>query len=269
MPSITVGALRLYYEIRGSGRPILFIGGTGADLRQSANPFQRRLTGDFEVLMFDQRGLGQSDKPDLPYAMADYAADANGLMEALAWPPCPVLGYSFGGMVAQELALRHPERVERLVLLSTTGGGAGGSSYPLHELAHLPPPERARRMVELSDVRRDAAWQERNRDLHAALVEDSLAGMLTGAGEPGHDTGMRRQLGARRYHDAWERLPAVSMPVFVFGGKYDGLAPPQCQQALARRIPGARFELFEGGHLFFLQDGRAYERIRAALMGDA
>jgi len=86
-----------------------------------------------------------------------------------------------------------------------------------------------------------------------------------GADEAGHDTGTRRQLEARCGHDAWARLPASSMPVAVFGGRYDGIAPPGRQQALAGRIPGATCELFEGGHLFFLQDSTAYPRIRAAL----
>lgn len=268
MPFANIGDLRLYYEIRGSGPPILFLSGTGSDLRLPPNPFQRRLEADFEVLMLDQRGMGQSDKPDLPYTLADYAADAGALLEVLGWGPCPVLGYSFGGMAAQELALRDPQRVERLVLLSTTSGGAGGASYPLHELAAMAPPERARRMVELGDTRRNAAWQRTNAQMFESLVAEALAALRLGADDPNRDIGARRQLEARRAHDTWERLPRLQMPVSVCGGRYDGIAPPDHQRALAQRIPGARFELFEGGHLFFLQDGRAYPVIRAALRGE-
>lgn len=267
MPFAVVRGIRLYYEVRGAGQPIVFIGGTGGDLRRPANAFERRLALDFKVLMFDQRGMGRSDKPDVAYSMADYAADAAALMDETGWPRCPVLGYSFGGMVAQELALRYPESIERLVLLSTTSGGAGGASYPMHQLADLPPDLRARRLVELGDTRRDTAWQRDNLALFGALIDEALAAIELGTDEADHDAGTRRQLEARRGHDTWERLQTLSLPVSVFGGRYDGVAPPDHQQALAGRIPGAGFQLFEGGHLFFLQDATAYPRIRAALSG--
>ena len=74
--------------------------------------------------------------------MADFADDAAALLDAVGWDDCLVLGISFGGMVAQEVAIRHPERVRRLVLACTSAGGEGGASYPLHELVDLSPEER-------------------------------------------------------------------------------------------------------------------------------
>lgn len=155
------------------------------------------------------------------------------------------------------------------MLLSTTGGGAGGASYPYHDLSALAPAPRAQRLVELADTRRDAAWQHDNRAMFDALVDEALAAIDLGADEAGHDTGRVRQLDARRGHDTWERLPGLSVPLSVFGGRHDGIAPPGHQQALAGRVPGAHFQLFEGGHLFFLQDATAYARIRAALSAGA
>jgi 3-oxoadipate enol-lactonase len=266
MPFATAGAVRLYYEVRGAGPRLLYIGGTGADLRRPPNALEHQLAADFQVLMFDQRGLGQSEKPDVPYSMAEYAGDAAGLLDVVGWQTCPVLGYSFGGMVAQEVALRFQHRLERLTLLSATSGGPGGASYPYHELLALLPVQRASRMVELGDRRRDAKWQAENPKLFHALQAEALASIEFAADEAGHATGERRQLEARRGHDTWDRLPELRIPSAVFGGRYDGIAPPENQEALARRIPGATFELFRGGHLFFLQDSAAYARIRASII---
>src|SRR6185503_21038769 len=103
--------IELYYERAGSGPPLLFISGTGGDLRTKPNVFDGPLARRFDLLAYDQRGLGRSEKPDLPYSMADYADDAAALMASQGWEAALVVGVSFGGMVAQELAIRHPSRV--------------------------------------------------------------------------------------------------------------------------------------------------------------
>ena len=118
--------LRLYYDIRGRGPRLLFIWGTGGDLRQVPNAFTTPLADDFTVLAYDQRGLGRSDKPNRAYGMADYGDDAAALLDAVGWDRCAVIGVSFGGMVAQEVALRHPDRVTRLAICCAAAGGAGG-----------------------------------------------------------------------------------------------------------------------------------------------
>jgi 3-oxoadipate enol-lactonase len=269
MPSVLVGDLRIYYEIRGSGPPLLCISGTGGDLRRLPNIFDMPIARHFQILAYDQRGLGRTSKPDIPYTMADYAADAEGLLDTLGWERCPVMGISFGGMVAQELALRYPHRVERLVLACTSSGGSGGSSYPLHELFGLPLGEYVRRMVVLSDTRRNPAWQAANPDQFQALIDQTLAGLQVGADEPGRRTGAKRQLEARMRHNTYDRLPDLKMPVYLCGGRYDGIALPANLEAMEKQIKGACLELFEGGHLFFLQDPRAFERITAFLKGDA
>src|SRR5512144_2870392 len=124
MPMTEANGVRLYIERAGSGPPLLFISGTGGDLRVKPNVFDGPLAKAFDVLAYDQRGLGRSEKPDRTYTMADYADDAAALMASQGWDRAPVVGVSFGGMVAQELALRHPARVSRLVLACTSPGGA-------------------------------------------------------------------------------------------------------------------------------------------------
>jgi 3-oxoadipate enol-lactonase len=95
MPFIAVRDIHLHYEIRGTGPRLLFISGTGGDLRRSPNAFDSPLPQQFEVLSYDQRGLGQSDRPDVPYTMADYAADADALLQALGWGRCMVMGWGY------------------------------------------------------------------------------------------------------------------------------------------------------------------------------
>ena len=158
--------MNIYFERGGDygqfGDPLLFISGTGGDLRNKPNQFDSPLAKAFELIAYDQRGLGQSSKPPGDYSMRDYADDAASLLDYLELDCVPVVGVSFGGMVAQEFVLRHPDRVSRLVLACTSSGGKGNSSYPLHEIEKLEPAERASRHLEVSDLRRDKKWQQEN-----------------------------------------------------------------------------------------------------------
>lgn len=254
MPNIQANGIDIYYEIGGAGPRVLFISGTGGDLRGRPNVFDGPLAASFEVLAYDQRGLGQSGKPATTYSMADYADDAAGLLDALGWASVPVMGVSFGGMVAQELALRHPQRVSRLVLACTSSGGEGGASFPLHELESLDEQTRAERHLALADTRRDQTWRIEHPEKWQALRDMSLA-----ARRGDRDAaGAARQLGARAGHDTFSRLGEISVPVLLVGGRYDGIAPVANMEALSERITGSELRFFTGGHLFLVQDKSAY-----------
>ncbi len=255
MPIAKLTNIDLYYERAGQGAPLLFISGTGGDLRVKPNVFDGPLAKAFDLVGYDQRGLGRSGKPDIAYSMADYADDAASLMDVLGWPSAKVVGASFGGMVAQELVLRHPAKVERLVLACTSPGGPGGASFPFHEIQHLKGEARARHMMPISDTRRDAAWQAANPEDYERFVAMGAADPY--AGEPGREMGARRQLEARAEHDTWDRLDQIACPVMIAAGKYDGIALPETQHGLANRIAGSKLQFFEGGHLFMVQDRTA------------
>lgn len=265
MPFARLDDLTLYYERAGEGGRLLFISGTGGDLRVKPNVFDGGLGRNFDLLAYDQRGLGQSDKPARDYTMADYADDADALMEALGWDQALVVGVSFGGMVAQELVLRHPGRVKRLVLACTSPGGAGGASFPFHDIEHLKGEARARHLIPISDTRRNAAWQAAHPAQYEELVGLSSAEPF--ADEPGRAEGARRQLMARKDHDTWDRLPQIACPVLVAAGRYDGIALPETQERMAARIPGAELKWFEGGHLFMIQDRTAVPAMVEFLKG--
>jgi 3-oxoadipate enol-lactonase len=262
-----VRGIRLYYEVAGSGPPVLFISGTGGDLRTKPGPFDSPLAKRCTLAAYDQRGLGQSDKPEGPYTMADYADDAAGLLDVLGWDSAGVIGASFGGMVAQELAIRHPQRVRRLVLACTSPGGALGASYPLHELEGLSDEERHPRLLELADTRCDEAWQAEHQDEVAAVLAYRRQSEELSRSHPEARAGALLQLQARAGHDTCDRLETVSCPTLVCGGRYDGIAPPANSEALAAHIPGAELELFEGGHMFFIQDRSAWPRMTEFLLG--
>jgi pimeloyl-ACP methyl ester carboxylesterase len=255
VPTAEVNGVVLYYERRGAGPPLLFLNGSGATLATTGflvSPFAEHA----DVVAHDQRGLGQTTIPPAPYAMADYAADALGLLDHLGWEQAAVVGISFGGMVAQELAVTAPERVHRLALACTSPGGAGGSSYPLHELAELGPEERATIGTRILDTRFTPEWLAEH-PADRALAE--LAGARRD--DPGKSDEVRRgeaaQLEARRHHDVWDRLERITCPTLVAAGRYDGIAPLANSEAIASRIAGAELRVYEGGHAFFAQDPAA------------
>jgi 3-oxoadipate enol-lactonase len=266
MAYLQSNGLNLWSERKGDGAPVLFISGTGGDLRRKPNVLDGPLPRHFDTVAYDQRGLGQSDKPDGPYSMADYADDAAGLLDELDWARAHVVGVSFGGMVAQELAVRHPGRIDRLVLCCTSPGGEGGASYPLHELAGLEPEARARHMIPISHRGRDAAWALAHPDQYEMLVRMAMDDPW--AGEPRRQLGAALQLQARAGHDVWDRLPSIDCPTLICAGRYDDLASPAAQEAMVGHIPGAQLRWYEGGHLFMLEDRAALTDI-IAFLGEA
>lgn len=259
MPYARIRDIDVYFARDGGGAPLLAISGSRSDLRRKPNLLESPLTKAFDVVAYDQRGLGRTSKPDQPYSMAGYADDAAAVMDAVGWERANIVGLSFGGMVALELVLRHPERVAGLALCCTSPGGAGGASYPLHELQRLPEDERARLMVSISDTRCDAVWAAANPGRMEALLDTWRNDPF--AAEPDHRTGISRLLQARAAHDTWKRLDSIDCPVLICGGRFDGLALPATQERMAGRIPGAVLRMFDGGHQFLWQDDSAFPEI--------
>lgn len=264
MPTAHLNGIDLYFERSGEGRRLLYFNGSGATLETTApmlDPYRAR----FEVLIHDQRGLGRTEIPPGPYTMQDYAADALALLDHAGWDSCRVIGVSFGGMVAQEFAVTAPDRVERLVLACTSPGGSGGSSYPLHELGEADAATRAQRMVQVMDTRFTSQY------LADHPTDRALVALYAGRAEEDKSEerrrGEREQLNARAGHDVMDRLPNISCPTLVAAGRYDGLAPLSNSEAIADRIPGAELRVYEGGHLFFVQDGAAIPDVLDFLEG--
>ena len=208
MPSVMANGIAVYFERSGQGPPLLFLNGSGSTL-ESSKLLIDLFRAHFDVVAHDQRGLGRTEKPPEPYSMRDYAADALGLLDDVGWARCRVVGVSFGGMVAQELAVTAPDRVERLALVCTSPGGAGGASYPLHELADLDPEARMAASTRLLDTRFDDEWLATHpRD--QALV-DMMSERRGATSSDEQLRGERAQLEARRHHDVCDRLEVVDV----------------------------------------------------------
>jgi pimeloyl-ACP methyl ester carboxylesterase len=266
MPTATLNGIEVYYERRGSGPPVLYLNGSGATLA-SVGPLLEPFAARCDLLAHDQRGLGRTEIPVGPYTMGDYAADAAALLDHVGWERCRVVGISFGGMVAQELAATWPERIERLALLCTSSGGAGGASYPLHELVDLEDDERAARAPLLLDTRFTPEWLAAHPS--DRVLAELMASRSTGDRPDEQRRGEAEQLGARRYHDVFDRLGRISCPTLVAAGRYDGIAPLPNSEAIAGAVPGAELRVYEGGHAFFAQDPAALPEVIDFLTADA
>jgi len=265
MPYIATKHLNIYFEEKGDGAPVLFISGTGGDLRQRPNVLDGPLPKHRRVIAYDQRGLGQTEKPDRPYTMSEYGDDAAELLAALGIEQVDVIGVSFGGMVAQHFAIRHPLMIRKLVLCCTSPGG-DMPSYPFHLIPEdLTPKERFLTLVGISDTRRDQEWQAEHPQQLQAMIKGVIHTQIADHGSSASRMGARRQLEARSHHDVNDALSSIDLPTMICAGRYDGIAPAANQHHMASRIPGAVLKWYEGGHMFMIQDKNAWSDIIAFL----
>ncbi len=257
--------LTIHYVRVGEGPRLLLCNGSGASIAGS-RPLIEFLAQRFDVVVHDQRGLGLTGPGDESrFTMRDYALDAACVMDAVKWDRAHVVGISFGGMVALEFAVESPDRIDRLALLCTSSGGAGGSSFPLESLAGLSESERRDRMRHILDSRFTDEWLETHPADRALLA--ALTTRASRAPSSEQRRGIAGQLRARSAHDVFDRLGKITSPTLVAAGRYDGQAPLANSEVLASRIPHAQLQVFEGGHLFARQDPTALPSIAAFLLG--
>lgn len=245
MPVVDAGNVKLSYERSGSGPPLLLIMGLSGTLLHWGEPFMEALRGDFDVISYDHRGVGASSRVEAPFTIADLAADATALLAALELESAHVMGISMGGMIAQELALSHPELLRTLTLGCTYCGGPGSSLPTQPELAEAVMSgdrERALRAMWDANISKDFA---QDADAYARFraigLERSVALAVT-----------MEQLAAITGHDTSARLGGLTMPTLVVHGTADQIIPVQNGRMVAELIPGSRLEIWPDiGHLFF------------------
>lgn len=269
MATAKINGIEIHHEIYGPADSdaawVLNIGGTGGDLRETL-PNRSPLNERFRALHYDQRGLGQTSKPEFEYTMFDYADDAAALIEAVVLPTgataCHVVGTSFGGMVAMHLAVRRPELIDRLVLLVTSPGGAH-ASYPLHDLELMEPDDAFATRMRLYDRRWDPAADEPIPNLGA--VYDFIVARSHDTPSPERAAGLARQLRARAGHDVVDQLESIRHRTFVGCGRFDDVAPVANSEVLAERMPNAELHVFDGGHILGFQDRTMWPAVIGSL----
>jgi pimeloyl-ACP methyl ester carboxylesterase len=253
MPKIQVGDVNLNYDASGSGEPLLLIMGLGASSAQWDPELIDELARTFRVITFDNRGTGQSDKPDAPYSIEMFADDAAGLLGRLEIPRAHIFGVSMGGMIAQEFALRHPRQTATLILGCTTAGGKHSVPPPPESLKiltapreGLPPEEVIRRGWPLGYTAKYIA-------AHRADLEARLPRLLK---YPTPPFAFQRQLDATNTLKTFERLPQIKTPTLVVTGAEDVLIPAKNSEIIAAQIPGAKLHIIPGVGHAFMGEGR-------------
>ncbi len=237
MPVAKVKDITISYAVEGRGEPLVMIMGFSAGRAgwTAQIPFFKK---HYQVVTFDNRGVGKSDKPSGPYSTRMMADDTVGLMDHLGIQKAHIMGASMGGMIAQELAINYPERVNKLVLACTYAcqDGASGDTPEQARLAKLPPHKLAGAMIGLA----------LNRPIYRytfGLIGAIQARFMNSDAKQG----IAGQIEACRSHDTLERLGRITAPTLVIVGTADRIIAPVSSEIIAGKIPKATLVKMEGG----------------------
>jgi pimeloyl-ACP methyl ester carboxylesterase len=248
VPQLAIEGTQLHVERRGAGPPLLLVQGLGANILHWGEPFLTALERDFELVVYDHRGIGRSAPLQGDISTATLAADALALLDALELDDAHVLGISMGGMVTQELALAAPQRVRTLTLGCTSCGGTQSRPTSGEAIQRLTAAVLSRDMQRMLRtgfelvVSRAYASEPAHFSAFAAAAREF----------PPDFSILMDQKAAVERHDTYARLRGLRVPTLVIHGSADELIEPINGELVASLAPGARLELLDGvGHLFF------------------
>jgi 3-oxoadipate enol-lactonase len=250
MPALAANGINIHYEIQGEGTPLVLIAGLGYPAWQ----WQRMLpylSQQLKVISFDNRGVGETDKPAGPYSAGLLAADTVALMDALGIESAVIMGHSMGGFIAQELALTYPERVNKLILSATNFGGPH----------HVPVTPQA--MLVLADMTSDPVTRFKNglvvstapgfAEQHPEIIQEWLEWRIANPVDPaGYQAQMAIGLGLISEQASFEnKLPEVKVPTLILFGAHDQVVPPANAELLAAKLPNHQVVILpDAGHFF-------------------
>jgi 3-oxoadipate enol-lactonase len=240
--TVQANGQELYYELHGEGPPLVLVMGIGYDSSLWTLAQVPVLSTQFQVILVDNRDAGRSSKAHHPYKIADMADDLAGLLDALGIQRSHLLGLSMGGMIAQEFALRHGDRLDRLVLAGTGAAPARSAVDPIQIWS----------WVKANDPTGEVFGGQQFVSLFStAFLRNrqavcDTAELLASNPYPMSHEAYGRQADAYRQFDALDRLATITAPTLIVVGEQDLLTPPWIAREVAEAIPGARFEVIRG-----------------------
>ena len=250
MPETTFNDLKIHWERYGDKGPLLLISGVGGGTWTWEEGI-KAWSSHFRVIVFDNIGAGQSSMPNRPYTMAEMADHAAAVLDAAGAEQAGVVGLSMGGMIAQELVLRHPNRVRRLVLGSTHCGVS----------RRIPPdPEVIKRFADNNGLSPEQIFEKnllllvtpRFLKKGSDVLKRYKVRELNAPVQP--DYALKGQLDAIAGFDACDRIHKIQIPTLILTAELDKLVPPENGRLLSNRIPGAELKSFaDSGHLIHLE----------------
>jgi pimeloyl-ACP methyl ester carboxylesterase len=255
LPKAKVNDIELVYRILGEGEPLILIGGYTM-VKESWDPLVPALSEHFRVVIFDNRGVGESTVPSEPFTIADMAADTVGLMDELGLDSAHVFGVSMGGLIAQVLALDYSDRVKKAILGCTSHGGRHAVQPAQEVMAilaasadpNIPPEEAVRQKIPI-------LFPERFVRDHPERIEEYIQHSLKHWPTP---EGAAGQMKALSVFNVKRRLGEIHCPVLAVTGSEDRMMPPENARLLAEGISGAELRVLEGaGHSFHFQEPEA------------
>jgi 3-oxoadipate enol-lactonase len=258
------GSVAVAYDVRGHGPPLVLLQGLGVG-RWGWEPVADRLARRFQVITIDNRGIGASDAPPGPYSTRAMAGDVLAVLDDAGVEVASVVGTSLGGMVAQELALAHPDRVDRLVLVATIPGGRLTAPMPLKTawlLTWAPLMASERRLRGFVSQALGPQALRRRPELVERLTASKRA-------HPQSEQAWRAQAAAGVLFDPAGRQRHITQPTLILQGTADQVVNPANAALLADLIPDPRLEYFaEAGHLLYWEEPERFARLVAGFLTD-
>jgi len=248
VPLTNVSGRKVYYESHGEapGTPLVLVMGMAGSCKGWLALQVPDFAPHHRTVIYENRGVGASEDPGGAFTTADLADDLAGLLDALEIRRAHVLGAFLGGMTAQELALRHPRRVEKLVLVGTYARPDAKRRLLLEKWREMARHDFAAAVM----VRERLLWTLRDETLEQTDLVDAMAASFPGSGFPLDRDVFMRQCDACLKHDTVDRLRQIRQPTLVICGRHDQLTPPKLHRELADEIPNAHLmTLSYGAHL--------------------
>ena len=240
--TVRANGQELYYEVHGEGQPLVLVMGIGYDSTLWTLAQVPALSQKFQVVIFDNRDAGRSSQATSAYTIADMADDTAGLMDALDIKKAHVCGLSMGGMIAMEFALRHPGRLDRMILTGAPGAPARAAFHPVMTWNWVKANDKTGEIFACQQF----TWLFSTAFLRNREAVQQTVAMLSSNPNPVGPQAYNRQAQALLRFDVLDRLAGVKAPTLCIVGEQDLLTPVHECREVADKIPGAKFEVIKG-----------------------